>query len=205
MVAPHREDYEAPGERPDRAPESGPWWRRRSGLATAAQAVVVALVLGWLLVGWVHDRVVGPLLAYREDGDRVTVRVHDGCLRYRRDQPPRTPDIVLDYCGWRRPEGVAEWVPQTRELLVLNRSGTRVEELVAFGMVPAGTTRVRYTLPGGEVVETEARQRDGLAGPAFWVRLRGVAIPVDLAAVDGEVAVARFQIFDRAGNEIPVV
>jgi len=149
--------------------------------------------------------VVDPLLAYQEHGRSVTVRVHDGCLRYRRDVPPRSSDLVLDYCAWRKPEGVAEWAPQTREQLVLNPSGTGVVELVAFGMLPAGTASVRYTLPGGRIVEAPARLGEGLDGPAFWVHLRGVAIPVDLAEVDGEVAVARFQIFDRAGNEIPVV
>jgi hypothetical protein len=168
-------------------------------LAVAVQAALAGLVMA------IHDRVVHPLLAYREDGYPVTVRAHDGCLRSRTTFPGRHGPRVLDYCGWRKPEGVAEWAPQTGELLVLDKSRTSVEELVAFGMLPAGTRSVRYTLPGGRVVETQARRHDGLDGPAFWIHLRRPGIPVDLTEVDGEVVFARFQIFDGAGAEIPVV
>lgn len=185
------------------ADRAGPWWRRRAVLV--AGALVVLLVAAYPLVTWVHGRWLDALLTFRESGRRATVRVHDGCLHFWRDAPPRSSDVTVDYCGWRKPEGVAEWVPETREVLVLDRSGTRVVELVAFGMLPAGAASVRYTLPGGEVVETEARQRAGLDGPAFWVHLRGVAIPVDLTEVGGEPVFARFQVFDRAGDEIPVV
>jgi hypothetical protein len=179
--------------------------RARPALTLVAQVALVGLVLGYPLVLAVHDRIVDPLLAYRENDHPVRVTAHDGCLRYRIDLPGRQGNRVLEYCGWRRPRGVAEWAPQTRELLVLNEARTSVVELVAFGMLPPGTGSVRYTLPGGQVVETPARRRDGLDSPAFWIHLRAAGIPVDLAEVDGAAVFARFQIFDRAGRDIPVV
>jgi hypothetical protein len=188
-----------------RAGRDRPPWRSVWFLIAAACSVAAVLWLGYLGATWAYERVANPLLGYRDHGHRTTVRAHDGCLRYWHDQPPRTSDTVIDFCGWRKPEGAEVWVPHTGELLVTNQARTRVVELVVFGMLPAGTARVRYTLPGGEVVEPEVRQHDELDAPAFWLHLRRVDIPVDLADVGGEVTFARFQIFDRAGHEIPVV
>lgn len=186
-------------DRPRRSP-----LRRLLSLEAAVGALALTLVLV-PLGARIRDAVVDPLLAYRENGQDVTLRPDDGCLVYRRIPGGRAASITQRDCGWQRPQGVTEWAPQTRELLVLDATRQHVVELVAYGMVPDETGAVRYTLPGGRTVEPAVRRRDDLDHPAFWIHLTGIAIPVDLRAVDGEPAFQRFQIFDGAGNEIATV
>jgi hypothetical protein len=172
------------------------------------EAFVYALALVLVLVPLtlrIRDWVIDPLLAYRENGQDVTVRPDDGCLQYRRIRGGRAGTAISRDCGWERPRGVTEWAPQTRELLVLDPAKQHVVELVAYGMVPDETRAVRYTLPGGQIVEPAVHRRDDLDHPAFWIHLTKVAIPVDLRVVDGEPAFQRFQIFDGAGTEIATV
>ncbi|RSM63961.1 hypothetical protein DMB66_21770 [Actinoplanes sp. ATCC 53533] len=195
---------------PESSPPATPNGRRRSPARRllSLNAFIYALALTLVLVPLalnVFEAVVDPLLEYKENGQKVTLRPDDGCLKYRRALGARAGTVTQRDCGWQRPEGVAEWAPQTRELLVLDPAKRHVVELVAYGMVPDETKTVRYTLPGGEIVEPAVRHRDDLDHPAFWIHLTRIAIPVDLRAVDGAPAFERFQIFDTAGNEIATV
>src|SRR5690242_2644224 len=128
---------------PESPPPTGPDDQRRSRASRRLNTLTSALVYGaaatlvLVLVGLaIRDAVADSLLEYREDGLKVTVGTDDGCLRYRKDRGGRSPDIRLKYCGWERPEGVAEWAPQTREMLVLDAARRHVVEVVAFGMLP---------------------------------------------------------------------
>lgn len=181
-----------------------PLLRRLRSWNTVVYAAALALVLV-PLAQTIRDAVVDPLLRYQENGHEVTVRPEDGCLEYKRGRGARAGFVTQWDCGWQRPEGIAEWAPQTRELLVLDDARQHVVELVAYGMVPDETRAVRYTLPGGETVEPAVRRRDDLDHPAFWIHLTGISIPVDLRLVDDEPAFQRFQIFDGAGREIATV
>jgi hypothetical protein len=168
-------------------------------------AVVVAciVVLGLLPnLGQVGQ---DPLMTVEDGGQQLEVRPADGCLATWHDRAGKTRKMVLDYCTWRRPQGVGAWVPVTKELYHLDAERRHVVELVAFGLLPDGADSVRYTLPGGEIVEAAARHHDDLDGPAYWIHLRQQAIPVDMAVTDGATVFTRFQVFDAAGQEIPVV
>jgi hypothetical protein len=146
-----------------------------------------------------------PLLTF-QDGDRtLEVRPADGCLATWHKPHRKTRKMVLDYCSWARPQGVDAWVPVTRELYRLDAERRHVVELVAFGLLPKDAVTVRYTLPGGEVVEATARRHADLDGPAYWIHLKQAAIPVDMTVTEGVTVFSRFQLFDAAGQEIPVV
>jgi hypothetical protein len=199
---------------PERSPEAAPDDRRRSlggrrisrDALTSAGLCAFALCLVLIPLGLnIRDATADSLLEYREDGLPVTVRTNDGCLTYRKERGGRAEPVTEKYCGWQRPEGAAERSPRTREWLVLDAARTHVVEVVAFGTLPDETRKVRYTLPGGEVVEPAVRRRDDLDQPAFWIHLTDVAIPVDLAVVGGEPVFQRFQIFEAAGHEIATV
>ncbi len=145
-----------------------------------------------------------PLLSYEEDGYAIDVRPDDGCLVTWR-QRQRSDRKLLDYCAWAKPKDVDAWVPATKEFYRLDKDRRHAVELVAFGLLPEDARTVRYTLPGGEVVEAEARRHEDLERPAYWIHLKQVRLPVDMKPVDGETVFTRFQVMDAAGQEIPVV
>lgn len=177
-------------------------------IEVALGAALVLLVVSLVLPGLgrrVAQSWQDPLLTF-QDGDRtLELRPADGCLATWRHPSGRSRKMVLDYCAWSRPRGVDAWVPVTKELYRLDADRRHVVELVAFGLLPARAATVRYTLPGGEIVATAARRHADLDGPAYWIHLRQAAIPVDLSVTDGAKVFSRFQIFDPAGKEIPVV
>jgi len=181
-----------------------PWWRwlpdkvRVSGL-------ILLLFLGFLTVTSLARVATEPLMEYEEDGREVDVRVDGGCLIYWRYGAPRTRPTVLSYCGAVKPEGADGWAVQIGEMYVVDQSQRSVIELVAFGVMPDGVARVRYTLPGGHPVETDTRRVQDVASPVVLLHLRKVALPVDLTETDGRKVFVRLQLFDAAGQEVSVV
>jgi len=189
------------------------WWTWVRGLRSDEMValVLVSALASLVLVAVTSSAAQGlahlgsdPLLSYEEDGHKIYVRPDDGCLVTWR-QRRQTDRKVLDYCAWAKPTGVDAWVPATKEFYRLDSGRRHVVELVAFGLLPDDASKVRYTLPGGEVVEADARRHEDLDRPAYWIHLKQVTLPVDLKTVDGEAVFTRFQVFDATGREIPVV
>ncbi len=167
--------------------------------------VAVVQFLAYLVLSGLPGSVGKPLLEYREDGLTVQVRTRDGCLFYRKDTSSRGGDETLTYCPPRIPVGADGWAPQLREYYLVDAARRTVTELVLFGVVPDGVTRVRSTLPGGHVVEASTRRVGDIRQPVVLVHLRRVALPVDLTETAGRRVFVRQELFDAAGERVPVV
>ncbi|WP_155373581.1 hypothetical protein [Catellatospora vulcania] len=185
-------------------PQPAGFWESyfdRFGIVAGPLVLAMLAYIGWSVLIPGPD----PLLAYTERDHPVSVRADEGCLVYRRDIGGRSPDEVLTYCPARKPEGAHGWAPQTRETFVLDPSGRFATELIAFGLLPDGTVTVRYTLPGGHVIEAPTQAVPGLDHPAVLLHLRDARLPVDLAEVGGQPVMAGVQLLDASGQEIDIV
>jgi hypothetical protein len=169
----------------------------------------VLLVVVILAVAFADDigrRIDPPLISYEDvDGRRVDVDPADGCLDALTRTSRRSGDTVRHYCAWSRPPEAGAWIPVTEEFYRLDDERRHAVEVVAFGLLPDDAHRVRYTLPGGQVVEATAEHRDDLHHPGFWIHLTGLRMPVDLRTSGGRPVFAGFRVFDAAGQELPVV
>ncbi|WP_412735092.1 hypothetical protein [Krasilnikovia sp. MM14-A1259] len=184
------------------------WWPLSPGVKTGlGAAAVLALMVGVGFSDQIGRWLNPPLISYRVGETRFEVDPVDGCLadwQRRQGHTVRKRSDYRSYCGWSRAAGGAAWVPATKEFLRLDAQQQHAVEVVAFGMLPDDAQRVRYILPGGEVVEAAAQHRDDLDHPAYWIHLDGVQLPVDLRTTGGRAGFAGMQVFDGAGQMIPV-
>ncbi|GAB1691795.1 hypothetical protein KRM28CT15_35980 [Krasilnikovia sp. M28-CT-15] len=167
-----------------------------------AGVVLVVALVGLSFADDIGRWLKPPLFSYH-DGSRVDVYAADGCLDALTRK--RRRDTVRHYCAWARPPEAGAWVPVTEQFYRLDDDRSHAVEVVAFGLLPDDARRVRYTLPGGQVVEATAEHHDALHHPAFWIHLTGLRLPVDLRATGGRAAFASLRVLDAAGQEIPVV
>ncbi|WP_327001987.1 hypothetical protein OHA72_43735 [Dactylosporangium sp. NBC_01737] len=190
--------------RPSDATPRPPWWQRWPD-ALRISGIALVLFFAHLVVPTIPGSLVDPVLEYREDGYAVTVKPGDGCLIFHRDTSSRGGDEILPYCPARIPDGANGWAPQLRDFYTVDPATRLVTELVQFGVVPDQVTRVRSTLPGGQIVETPTRRVDGVAHPVVALHLRNTAFPVDLTETGGRRVFVRLELFDAGGRAVPVV